>query len=108
MSRNNWLAVFVVALISTGTWLQFAAAKELEKVVAADVAVTASTEETVKSSAQEKADSDAAETPPVELFQAVKDGKAELTFIAKNDHAGRVILTNNTKQPLNLELPEAF
>ncbi|MEX0586397.1 MAG: hypothetical protein WD176_07125, partial [Pirellulales bacterium] len=42
------------------------------------------------------------------MFDAVDDGQAELTFIAKSDHAGRVILTNKTKQPLNLRLPEAF
>ena len=108
MSRNIWLATFGVALIAVGACLQFASANESDTVVASEAAAIATAEESAATTAEDKAASTATETKPVELFQAVEEGKADLTFIAKNDHAGRVILTNNTKQPLNLQLPEAF
>jgi hypothetical protein len=45
---------------------------------------------------------------PVNLFQAIDDKKVEVTFIAKNDHDARVLIKNNTKQPLSLKMPAAF
>jgi hypothetical protein len=47
-------------------------------------------------------------TPAVDLFDAVENNQAEVKFIAKNDHDARLLIKNNTKQPLNLKLPEAF
>jgi hypothetical protein len=44
----------------------------------------------------------------VELFQAMDDGEVDVKFIARSDRAARVIIKNNTKQPLALKLPEAF
>src|SRR3954471_11266823 len=44
----------------------------------------------------------------VDLFAAVDSGKVNAKFIALNDHAAKLIVTNNTKQPMNLRLPEAF
>jgi hypothetical protein len=43
-----------------------------------------------------------------EFFQAMDDGQVDVKFIARNDHAARVIIKNNTKQPLELIMPEAF
>jgi hypothetical protein len=55
-------------------------------------------------------DSDQPEEPArqVELFAAMKDGDVDVKFIARSDEAARIIITNKTKQPLKLEMPEAF
>jgi hypothetical protein len=45
---------------------------------------------------------------PVGLFQAVEQGDAEATFIAKSDEEARLLITNKTPKPLNLQLPAAF
>jgi hypothetical protein len=45
---------------------------------------------------------------PVEFFQAMDDGQVEVKFIAKSDRAARILITNKTQQPINLQLPEAF
>jgi hypothetical protein len=82
MSRNHWSTSLGVVLLAASAGLQLAWAKDAEPAAAA--------------------------TAPIDLFQAIDDGQADVTFIAKNDHAGRVLITNNTKQPLNLRLPEAF
>lgn len=47
-------------------------------------------------------------SPAVDLFDAVENNQAEVKFIAKNDHDARLLIKNNTNQPLNLRLPEAF
>lgn len=47
-------------------------------------------------------------SPAIDLFDAVENNQAEVKFIAKNDHDARLIIKNNTNQPLNLRLPEAF
>lgn len=108
MSRNNWLAVFGIVLLAASARMQFAAANEAGKVDAAAVPAASTDDENAAEPETEKPSAETGEPESVELFQAVKDGKAEMTFIAKNDHAGRVILTNKTKQPLTLQLPEAF
>jgi hypothetical protein len=46
--------------------------------------------------------------PAVEFFEAVDAGQVSAKFIAMNDHAARLIITNNTNQPVSLKLPEAF
>ena len=44
----------------------------------------------------------------VEFFQAKADGLLEVKFIAKNDHAARVVLRNTTNRQMDVKLPEAF
>ncbi len=44
----------------------------------------------------------------VEFFAAMKAGTIEVKFIAKSDHDGRVIITNKTKNDIEVKLPEAF
>jgi hypothetical protein len=44
----------------------------------------------------------------VELFAAVEAGQIEVRFIAKNADAGRILITNKTRQPLNVQLPAAM
>jgi hypothetical protein len=44
----------------------------------------------------------------VELFAAIKAGQVEARLIPKDDTGGKVLITNKTKQPLNLKLPDAF
>ncbi len=44
----------------------------------------------------------------LDLFGAVDAGKLELKFLAKSDHNARILLTNKTKQPMTVQLPEAF
>jgi hypothetical protein len=105
MARNLWLAMFAVALLAAGACLHSAMANESDAVAPSVVPNTAVNGDAVAS--ERSANSDRA-APPVDLFDAVDDGQAEMTFIAKNDHAGRVILTNKTKRPLRLKLPEAF
>ena len=58
-----------------------------------------------------KASKDApADQAPVqaELFRAMDEGQVDVQFIARNDHEARVIIKNNLKQPLELEMPQAF
>ena len=38
----------------------------------------------------------------------MQNGDLDVTIIAKNDHAGRVIIANKTGVPVNIKLPEAF
>jgi hypothetical protein len=54
---------------------------------------------------------DTKSVPPsdaVDFFQAVEDQQIDAKFIAKNDHEGRLLITNKTNRPINLKLPEAF
>jgi hypothetical protein len=85
MIRSNWLRMGTLLVLAT-------AAPRL-----ADAA---------KGEARSR--SNAAEGPTVEFFQAMDDGQVDAKFIAKNDRAARVIITNKTKQPLNVQMPAAF
>ncbi|HEY2148194.1 MAG TPA: hypothetical protein VGH32_09670 [Pirellulales bacterium] len=56
-------------------------------------------------------DKSAAEKPQkktIDLFDAVKRGDVDLKFVAKDSHDGRLLVKNNTDQPLSVKLPEAF
>jgi hypothetical protein len=44
----------------------------------------------------------------VELFAAVKKGDIEVKLIPTNDKEANVVITNKTKRPLSVRLPEAF
>jgi hypothetical protein len=44
----------------------------------------------------------------VELFAAIEAGDIEVKFIPKDDTQANVIIKNKTRQPLNVQLPQAF
>jgi hypothetical protein len=91
MKRNTWscaLGLFVIVLSAV---TQTGSAKENEATA------------TPKSVAAA-----AAPGSGVEFFEAVDAGQINAKFIALNDHEAKLIVTNNTNQPLNLKLPEAF
>lgn len=44
----------------------------------------------------------------VELFEGLKTGQLEAQLIPKDSTQARVLVTNKTKKPLNVKLPEAF
>jgi len=86
MSRHKHPIVLGIALVAaTATW---------QSVSAKDAATGAPTK--------------VVPAAGVDLFQAMDEGQADVTFIAKNDRAARVLIKNNTDQPLHLKLPEAF
>ncbi len=43
-----------------------------------------------------------------DLFQAIDNHQVDVKFIAKSDHDARVLVKNNTNQPLSLHMPETF
>jgi hypothetical protein len=45
---------------------------------------------------------------PVDMFEAMKDGRVEVRMVPKDVEGGRVLFTNKTDQPLTLKLPDAF
>ncbi len=53
---------------------------------------------------------DGAKTPAadVDLFDGMKDGQLDVKFIPRNSKEANVIIKNNTDQPLNVHLPDAF
>ena len=72
-------------------------------------------EGTAKSTAAPKSTSDksaartiAAEKRSVDLFDAMRNGDLDVKFVAKNSHDGRLLIKNNTDQPLSVKLPDAF
>lgn len=86
MTRCNWLLMVGVLFLATGTTRLATAANA------------------------KKSDSETSKVPAksVEFFKAMDDGELEVKFIAKNDHAARVLITNTTNQPLDIDMPEAF
>lgn len=48
------------------------------------------------------------ETPGLELFQAIDDGLIEVKFVARSDSKGRLVVTNKTDKPLDVQIPDAF
>src|SRR3954470_2768360 len=91
MKRNNWSYALGLFAIVLSALAQAASAKEKETTVA------------TKSAALP-----AASGSGVEFFEAVEAGQINAKFIALNDHEAKLIVTNNTDQPLNLKLPDAF
>ncbi len=83
MTRSKWLVMLGVLLLATAAPGLATAAKN-----SADDAPEAATS--------------------LEFFQARDDGQIDVKFIARSDHDARVIITNKTKQPLKLQMPEAF
>jgi hypothetical protein len=87
MTRNFWFAAFGLLALAIG-FTQVNAATN-------DQAAANKTATTISGSA-------------TDFFDAVESGDLNAKMIVMNDHEARLILTNNTKQPLNLKLPEAF
>jgi hypothetical protein len=64
--------------------------------------------------AAEEADQQQAELPEVDadavhdIFAAQNDGAVEVKFIAKNDHEGRILITNKLPHGVKVQIPEAF
>jgi hypothetical protein len=44
----------------------------------------------------------------VELFQAMKDKVLDVKIVMDDQAGGKVVIKNNTKKPLNIQLPAAF
>ena len=72
------------------------------------VAATANWQPAFAKDATPSTTADAAPATGIDLFKAMDDGQAEVTFIAKSDRAARVLIKNNTDQPLHLKMPAAF
>ena len=48
------------------------------------------------------------EVTPVDLFDAIDQGLVDAKFVARSATKGRLVLTNKTKQPVSVLVPEAF
>jgi hypothetical protein len=59
-------------------------------------------------SAAKSSDKAAADKPAVDLFDAMKRGDIDVKYVAKNSREGQLLVKNNTDQPLNVKLPDAF
>ena len=44
----------------------------------------------------------------LDIFQAIDDGLIDVKFVARNAEEGRLVMTNKTKNPVEVEIPEAF
>lgn len=89
MTRKNWFVTLgLLALLCA----------HVEIAVAANI----------KGAANSNSSANTVSGAPTEFFEAVDNGQLNAKLIVMNDHAARLILTNNTQQPLNLKLPEAF
>jgi len=45
---------------------------------------------------------------PVDMFAGIQTGDLQVKFIPKNDRDASLMITNDTKQPLSVKLPDAF
>ena len=54
------------------------------------------------------ADTSSPNSGSVDLFQAMDDHQVDVKFLAKSDHDARVLIKNNTHQPITLKMPDAF
>src|SRR3954465_5768352 len=91
MKRNTCFYALGLYVIALGAVPQTAASKEKETPAVPKISTTPSEPGTA-----------------LNFFDAVDAGKINAKFIALNDHEAKLIVTNNTTQPLNLKLPEAF
>ena len=44
----------------------------------------------------------------IDLFDAMKSGSLDATFVAKSSKRGRIIMHNKSDQPMSVEIPDAF
>lgn len=89
MKRNIWVSAFGLMVVVLGAARQPCSAKERE-------------------TSAKPASATAAPGSSVDFFDAMDAGQINAKFIALNDHEAKLILTNNTAQPLSLKMPEAF
>ena len=45
---------------------------------------------------------------PLDLFDAMNKGAVEVKFVANSDKKGRIILTNDSEEPVQVVIPDAF
>jgi len=69
---------------------------------------SAQADESADSSETEVAAEEAEESEALELFQAIDDGLVEVKFVARSDSKGRLVMTNKTDEPIEVQIPEAF
>jgi hypothetical protein len=105
MKRQIQLTWLGFALVAVAFGVAFAAQAA---VAANSAAVAANSAAVAANSAAAKAVEPQVPAKEVELFAGMKSGDLDVQIIARNDHAGRVIIANKTGQPVNIELPEAF
>ncbi|MCA9235755.1 MAG: hypothetical protein KDA44_09805 [Planctomycetales bacterium] len=55
-----------------------------------------------------EASAPAVEPTPLGLFDALEQGVVDAKFIARDSHRGRIVVTNKTDKPVNVEIPDAF
>lgn len=48
------------------------------------------------------------ESDAIDVFQAIDDGLVEVKFVARSATKGRVVMTNKTDKPVEIQFPEAF
>src|SRR5262245_32495410 len=88
MKRINWIAAFGLSLVFLSAISPVTRAKETR--------------------ALKNGEASAPAAANLEFFSAMETGEIKAKLIVMNDHEARLIVTNNTKQPLNLKMPEAF
>jgi hypothetical protein len=49
-----------------------------------------------------------ADAPEMDLFEAMESGIVDAKFIARDSLRGRIVITNNTPNPVNVQIPDAF
>jgi hypothetical protein len=92
-SRVRWIFTWVFACAAGLALVAFHPATAADK----------SNESAAKSS-----DKGASDKPAVDLFDAMKRGDIDVKYVAKNSREGQLLVKNNTDQPLNVKLPDAF
>jgi hypothetical protein len=91
MKRNTCFSALGLFVVTLGALAQIGSAKEKETTTSPSRSVVPT-----------------APGSGVDLFDAVDLGQINAKFIALNDHEAKLILTNNTNQPVSLKLPDAF
>jgi len=99
MSTRSWCAVAVLGL--------FAVVGTARAEVTSNKSSSSRTSASATSANMEKSGpSPTAET--VEMFAAMKSGDIDVKLVCRDSRGGNVLITNNTKKPLKIALPEAF
>ncbi len=55
-----------------------------------------------------EATEEAEEKEALDLFQAIDDGLVDVKFVARSDSKGRLVMTNKTNEPIDVQIPDAF
>lgn len=113
--RACFYLLLAASVIAVSSWVEAAEpaiepAIESEAVVVDDdAAEEAAEDEAVENdSLEDQAEQSADAEEPIALFDAIDEGLVDVTFVARNDRQGRVIVENKTDQPVNFRMPEAF